>query len=345
MDSDVTDVYELSAVQCRPHVVILGAGASCAAIPNGDRHGRKIPVMKGFLREFDLEYLLDGVELNTNSDNIEDIYSELALRPECASTLHAIENAIVDVMSSFQIPLEPTIYDFLLLSLREKDLIASFNWDPLLLQSYSRVSEITTNLPKLCFLHGNVACGHSTCEHKCIGRRDSVCSKCYEPFAPVPLLYPVKHKDYTAEWWIKGQWDIVVRYMEGAGALTIFGYSAPKSDVEAVKLLKRGWGPPEEKGIQQTEFIDLKELSELEETWEDFIFNGHCEGSKSFFESKMALYPRRTIEADIERFCCAKFLSHRNSSFKEDMSFAQIREHLMPLLQNEKRSMGNCSER
>ena len=24
----------------RPHVVILGAGASCAAIPNGDKYGR-----------------------------------------------------------------------------------------------------------------------------------------------------------------------------------------------------------------------------------------------------------------------------------------------------------------
>ena len=26
----------------RPHVVILGAGASCAAIPLGDKYGRKI---------------------------------------------------------------------------------------------------------------------------------------------------------------------------------------------------------------------------------------------------------------------------------------------------------------
>ena len=26
----------------RPHVVILGAGASCAAIPNGDKNGKRI---------------------------------------------------------------------------------------------------------------------------------------------------------------------------------------------------------------------------------------------------------------------------------------------------------------
>ena len=33
----------------RPHVVILGAGASCAAIPNGDKHGKKISAMSGFI--------------------------------------------------------------------------------------------------------------------------------------------------------------------------------------------------------------------------------------------------------------------------------------------------------
>lgn len=340
MDNDVTDVYKLGAVNCRPHVVILGAGASCAAIPNGDRYGRKIPVMKGFLKALGLEHLLDGVVLHTQSDNIEDIYSELARRPECAGTLQAIEAAIVDAMSSFQIPLKPTIYDYLLLSLREKDLVATFNWDPLLLQAYTRVSKITTRLPQICVLHGNVASGHSTCEHKCVSLRDAVCPVCYQPFAPIPLLYPVKHKDYTSDWWIKGQWDILGHYMKEAGALTIFGYSAPKSDVEAIKLLQQGWGRPEEKAIQQTEFIDLKELGELEETWEDFIFNGHCEGCKSFFKSKLACYPRRTIEADIERFCCVKFLSHKNSCFMADMSFDEIRNHLKPLLQNENRVNG-----
>lgn len=335
MDSDVTDIYKLDAVKCRPHVVILGAGASCAAIPNGDRCGRKISAMRGFLKELKLECLLDGIELQTTSDNIEDIYSELVGRAEYSDIVKKIEAAIVEVMSSFEIPLTPTVYDYLLLSLREKDLVASFNWDPLLLQAYTRVSSITKRLPQLCFLHGNVASGHSTCEHKRVSFRDSVCPVCCKPYEPVPLLYPVKHKDYISDWWVKGQWDIVVRYMKEAGALTIFGYSAPKSDVAAIKLLKQGWGRPEEKAIQQTEFIDLRETGELEEIWDDFIFNGHCEGNKSFFNSKLALYPRRTVEADIEQFCCAKFISHKNSAFKEKMSFVQIQEHLNPLLQNE----------
>ena len=33
----------------RPHVVILGAGASCAAIPNGDKNGKRISAMSGFI--------------------------------------------------------------------------------------------------------------------------------------------------------------------------------------------------------------------------------------------------------------------------------------------------------
>lgn len=335
MEINVTDMYAMGAVNCKPHVVILGAGASCAAIPNGDKYGRKIPVMKGFLNALKLEYLLDGVKLRTDSDNIEDIYSELSERPECASIVQEIEAAIVREMSGFHIPDEPTVYDYLLLSLREKDLIATFNWDPLLLQAYERVSRITTKLPEMCFLHGNVAVWHSVCDHKCVGRTGFVCSKCGVPFEPVPLLYPVKHKNYVSDWWIKGHWDLLNAYMQQAGALTIFGYGAPKSDVEAVSLLKKAWGLPEEKNIQQIEIIDLKDENELYCTWDDFIFNGHFEAKSSFFESKMALYPRRTVEADIESFVCNNFISHKNSAFREGMSFEEIHNHLEPLLQTE----------
>lgn len=75
-------------IKNRPHVVILGAGASCAAIPNGDKNGKKIPVMKGFIEAFGLEKILEKVTINTTSDNLEDIYMELERRsakePLCA---------------------------------------------------------------------------------------------------------------------------------------------------------------------------------------------------------------------------------------------------------------------
>lgn len=65
-----------------------------------------------------------------------------------------LENRIYDYFNKFEIPDEPTIYDFLILSLTNKDLIATFNWDPLLTQAYQRCSNITRNLPELVFYMG-----------------------------------------------------------------------------------------------------------------------------------------------------------------------------------------------
>ena len=67
-----------------------------------------------------------------------------------------------------------TVYDFLILSLTEKDVIATFNWDPLLLQAYVRCNEITDNLPHLLCLHGNVGTGYCE-EHREFGSKDAVC--------------------------------------------------------------------------------------------------------------------------------------------------------------------------
>lgn len=61
----------------RPHVVILGAGASCAAIPNGDKNGKKISAMDGFIEKIGLSELLSKIVLSTTSKNLEDIYMEL----------------------------------------------------------------------------------------------------------------------------------------------------------------------------------------------------------------------------------------------------------------------------
>lgn len=42
-----------------------------------------------------------------------------------------------------------TIYDYLIVSLTNRDCIATFNWDPLLMQAYHRMSRITENLPEM----------------------------------------------------------------------------------------------------------------------------------------------------------------------------------------------------
>ena len=58
-----------------PHVVILGAGASCACIPNGDKNGLKITAMNNFINKFGLDYLFKDIQLETKSNNLEEIYT------------------------------------------------------------------------------------------------------------------------------------------------------------------------------------------------------------------------------------------------------------------------------
>jgi hypothetical protein len=41
----------------RPHVVLLGAGASYAAFPNGDKNGHKLPLLKDFVEVIGLHDL------------------------------------------------------------------------------------------------------------------------------------------------------------------------------------------------------------------------------------------------------------------------------------------------
>lgn len=137
-------------MKTRPHVVLLGAGASCAAIPNGDRNGKRISAMNGFIRKLNLTDVLSGLSLDTTSDNLEDIYMEIAEKAAPGNAYDKVkdelENRIYQYMSDYVIPDSPTVYDFLLLSLTSKDLIATFNWDPLLVQSYARVMRYTNNI-------------------------------------------------------------------------------------------------------------------------------------------------------------------------------------------------------
>ena len=46
----------------RAHTVILGAGATIAAIPKGDKNGMKSSVMTGLINNLHLEDILNGIE-------------------------------------------------------------------------------------------------------------------------------------------------------------------------------------------------------------------------------------------------------------------------------------------
>jgi len=67
-----------------------------------------------------------------------------------------LDSAVRKYFGALELPDEPTFYDYLVLSLRPKDAIITFNWDPLLIQAYKRWRHLGRVLPDLIFLHGNV---------------------------------------------------------------------------------------------------------------------------------------------------------------------------------------------
>jgi hypothetical protein len=277
----------------RPHIVILGAGATMAAIPNGDKNGKKSSVMNGFIEALEMTELLNEVKLNTSSNNLEDIYSELHSRPECNGIREEFDRRIRSYFSALELPSQPNIYDLLLLALRKKDLVATFNWDPLLLQAYQRVSRLTKDLPELAFLHGNVLVGYCG-NHKWGGILWARCRECGESFQPVPLLYPVAHKNYAADPYIHDSWKAVRNTLKRAYPVTVFGYSAPKTDTEAIALMKDAWGAVEERELEDFEFIDVRDEEALIASWEEFVHSHHYQVHSDFFSSSLAQHPRRT---------------------------------------------------
>jgi hypothetical protein len=312
------------------HTVILGAGATIAAIPNGDRNGRKSSVMNGLIEELNLQDVLRGIHLCTESNNLEDIYSELYSRPECREACQELERRLYDYFSSLELPDEPTVYDLLILSLTKKDLIATFNWDPLLIQARERCAQITTNLPEIICLHGNVAIGHCP-EHKLYGPKNIICPQCNKPLTPTNLLFPVAKKDYDADSFISASWKDTESYIDHSYMLTIFGYSAPASDMKAVSLLKKAWGDIDNRQLEEVSVIDIIAEDVMLEKWKDFIYSHHYNYTNDFFNSYLGRLPRRSCEATFARLMGGVWLNG-NMGFKEGMSWDEIEKLVYELV-------------
>ena len=54
------NMFNINVWRCdmKRHTVILGAGATIAAIPNGDKNGRKSSVMNGLIEKLNLHEVL-----------------------------------------------------------------------------------------------------------------------------------------------------------------------------------------------------------------------------------------------------------------------------------------------
>jgi hypothetical protein len=307
-DLEVSVEEEVSRVGMpRPHVVVLGAGASRATCLAGDKNGKVLPLMLDFTKALGLESVLNTWGIDPNQ-NFENIFSDLFERGETRK-LEEIQTHVEEYFEQLELPDHATVYDHLVLSLRDKDLVATFNWDPLLMQAYLRNSKSGLSLPKLAFLHGNVRVGY--CEKDKVmglaGRRCRHCGNCYQR---APLLYPIKKKEYAHNTFITNEWQRLEWGFQNAFMITVFGYSAPKTDEEAKTAMLRAWGGGSKRSMEQTSFITMEREEEVADNWKAFIHSHHYEVHNSFYESWIANHPRRTGEAYWNQYYEAKFIDN-----------------------------------
>jgi hypothetical protein len=317
----------------RPHVLILGAGASVAAFPDGDASGKRLPTMDNLIEIIGLGSILEETGVEYKSRNFEVVYSEIYEKDPKSAIIEVIEEHVRTYFKSMNLPEQPTLYDHVLLSLRPKDLIVSFNWDPFLYDAWYRNRYIyNVPLPQIAHLHGNVRIGYCP-EHHIQGDL-FYCPVCGKPIVPSRLLFPVVQKNYADDPFIKTEWDLFRHYLPRALTLTIFGYGAPSTDKEAVDIMKSFWRDEEERFIERVEVIDIREKSVLWSQWDPLIVRTYFDYAKDFYGSRLAMYPRRSCEALINQTVFGHFVE--NNSLPRNAHFDELMSWLSPLLEAER---------
>ena len=217
--------------------------------------------------------------------NFEEIFSELYENHD-NEKIATIQGKIEEYFGMLDLPEVPTIYDHLVLSLRSKDLIATFNWDPLLMEALGfKNREAGLTMPRLAFLHGNVSVGHClSSTHKTSGVAWNQCSKCGQPFKRSALLYPIRRKSYAENQFIANEWAQLRWGFKNAFMITIFGYSGPKTDEEAIYAMKQAWGEGGGREMEQTSFIvsPTQDEDELVRNWKPLYPHASLRGRTRF---------------------------------------------------------------
>lgn len=115
----------------------------------------------------------------------------------------------------------------------------------------------------------------------------------------MPLLYPIEKKAYSenANEYIKEAWKNAQYFFSNAFTITIFGYGAPSSDIDAVKLLHTAWVKNNNRALEHIEIIDTADNNLLYERWKPFAPTGHIHIINNLPESRLLQWPRRTCES------------------------------------------------
>jgi len=88
--------------------------------------------MASLAETIELLDVLEDYGLADRAQDFEGLYSDLCSSGESPELKEILEARVRRYFSALEVPDEVTIYDRLVLSLRQKDVITTFNWDPLL---------------------------------------------------------------------------------------------------------------------------------------------------------------------------------------------------------------------
>jgi hypothetical protein len=312
-----------------PHVVILGAGASRACCPDGDKNGRHLPVMADFVDKVGIANVVEQAGYDPTG-NFEKTYSDISAAKK-TELLDELDKAVRAYFGALALPEQPTFYDYLVLALRPKDSIVTFNWDPLLVQAYKRWRHLGLVLPELVFLHGNVDLGLDMAQKTFTFLSDR------SGLTPTRLLYPVEKKDYNSDPFIADQWARATDALSDAYFVTIVGYSAPQTDVEARSLLLKAWRDNSTRTLAEFSIKDIREPSDVEKSWSDFLEGVHGGASKDVLEDYLMLHPRRTCEAFA--FATLQQQPWHEDRFPKAKTLEELEIWIKPLIEEENRGV------
>lgn len=207
------------------------------------------------------------------------------------------------------------------------------------------------DMPNIVFLHGNVCIDYCV-QHKqirfinCNGYvENNLCrtdkgefQPCNNVREPSKLLYPVGQKDYNQDHFIARQWEILDEYISKAYMFTIFGYSAPVTDIEAKSLMKRAWENNMVRRFSAMHIINRSGEEAAKDTWKEFSlcdtehgqFQVMFSSSKDIRNSMLFNHPRRSCEA--LREATLQQNPQKENKVPKFQTLKELRWWMMPLI-------------
>lgn len=277
------------------HLIILGAGSTIATIPppKGDKNGMCAYTLSNFLSDPFYADFLSTLDSKYSNLDVEELCAKMYL--EDKNLYDEFEALIRKKYALLELPEEFTVLERLIMSLNSNDAILSFNWDDLIIQAYNRVQKYIPQmlLPQIGFPHGNAQACYN--EQRYGSKRNLDNLSLYDS----PLNMPVNELIYKDNLFIKSQWHLLDFYIRNCQMITFFGYRGPVSDRNdlnhMVNLLKKNQICGKIEIIDKSKEAATEVASNLKDLVKITESKADCCGS--FFESRIAQYPRRTLSS------------------------------------------------